>query len=63
MLISGLLFHLGILATMEIGWFSQVSMCWYVLFVPGEQISACLGWLVCRRRSAEVKEPGLRMAG
>jgi hypothetical protein len=40
LLLAGLSFHLGILVVMEIGWFSPVTMCWYVLFVPGEQVSA-----------------------
>jgi hypothetical protein len=39
LLIAGLLFHLGILAVMEIGWFCQAAMCWYVLFVPGESVA------------------------
>ena len=39
-LIGGLLLHLSILASMEIGWFSQATMCWYILWVPGERISA-----------------------
>ncbi len=38
LLIVGLLFHLGILAVIEIGWFSQAALCWYVLFVPGESV-------------------------
>lgn len=38
-LLLGVGLHLGILLTMEIGWFSQVTLCFYVLFVPGEKIS------------------------
>ncbi len=38
-LLVGVLFHLGIFVVMEIGWFSQVVLCWYVLFVPGEQVA------------------------
>ena len=38
-LLLGLALHLGILVVMEIGWFSQVTLCWYVLFVPGEKVS------------------------
>lgn len=37
-ILAGLGLHLGILATMEIGWFSQVTMCWYALFVSGETL-------------------------
>ena len=35
--LAGLGLHLGILLTMEIGWFSQVSMCFYALLIPGEK--------------------------
>jgi hypothetical protein len=58
-LIGGLLLHLGILATMEIGWFSQVTLCWYVLWVPGERISALFHGLRNRltRVRAESPEP------
>src|ERR1019366_626878 len=38
-LLAGLGLHLGILMTMEIGWFSQVTMCWYALFVSGKTLS------------------------
>ncbi|MFQ3593180.1 MAG: HTTM domain-containing protein [Gemmataceae bacterium] len=44
-LLFGVALHLGILFTMEIGWFSQVTLCWYLLFVRGEQLSAALDWL------------------
>src|SRR5262249_43149388 len=48
-LLAGVCLHLGILLTMEIGWFSQVTLCWYVLFVPGASLSAAvratLSWL------------------
>ena len=37
-LLAGLGLHLGILLTMEIGWFSQVTMCWYALFASGEML-------------------------
>ena len=39
LILAGLGLHLGILVTMEIGWFSQVTMCWYALFVSGETLS------------------------
>ena len=38
LILAGLGLHLGILVTMEIGWFSQVTMCWYALFVSGETL-------------------------
>ena len=46
LLVAGVMLHLGILAVMEIGWFSQVTLCWYVLFVSGEKVSAAVRWLV-----------------
>ncbi len=39
LILAGLGLHLGILVTMEIGWFSQVTMCWYALFVSGETLA------------------------
>ena len=41
-LLLGVALHLGILVSMEIGWFSQVTLCWYLLFVPGDRLSALL---------------------
>jgi hypothetical protein len=38
LLLTGVLFHLGIFVHTEVGWFSQVSLCWYVLFVPAETV-------------------------
>ena len=38
-LLAGLSLHLSILAVMEIGWFSQVSLCWYALFLRGEDVA------------------------
>ncbi len=34
-LLGGLLFHLGILLHVEVGWFSAVTMSWYPLFLSG----------------------------
>jgi hypothetical protein len=51
-LMAGLAFHLGIFVVMEIGWFSQVAMCWYVLFVPGEKVAEFVGRVAPRRSSA-----------
>jgi hypothetical protein len=39
LLLAGVGLHLGILAVMEVGWFSQVTLCWYVLFLPGEKVA------------------------
>jgi hypothetical protein len=57
LLLVGLAFHLSVLVIMEIGWFSQVAMCWYVLFVPGKQVSAFLGrlrWPKCLYIMSEI---------
>ena len=43
-LLLGVALHLGILLTMEIGWFSQVTLCWYLLFVPGDRLSSLVAW-------------------
>jgi hypothetical protein len=39
LLVAGVALHAGIFAAMEIGWFSQISLCWYALFLPGETIA------------------------
>ncbi len=44
-LLAGVGLHLGILLTMEIGWFSQITLCWYVLFVRGESVDRFVGRL------------------
>ncbi len=46
LLIAGVMLHLGILVTMEIGWFSQVTLCWYVVFLSGGTVSAAARWLL-----------------
>lgn len=33
LLLAGLTLHLGIWAATEIGWFSQITLCWYALFL------------------------------
>ena len=44
-LIAGAMLHVGILAMMEIGWFSQITLCWYVLFLSGQRVAATVRWL------------------
>jgi hypothetical protein len=44
-LLVGVLLHLGILASMEVGWFSQVTLCWYAVFLPGDRLAAALARL------------------
>jgi Vitamin K-dependent gamma-carboxylase len=43
-LIMGILFHLGIFFHMELAWFSQFSLCWYVLFVSGDSLRRFFHW-------------------
>jgi hypothetical protein len=38
-LLIGVSLHVGIFLVMEIGWFSQITLCWYVLFVSSESVS------------------------
>ncbi len=58
-LLVGVLFHLGIFVVMEIGWFSQVVLCWYVLFVPGEQVAGFAVRRFAVRRAAPSPLPSL----
>jgi hypothetical protein len=44
-LLFGVSLHVGILLIMEIGWFSQVTLCWYLLFVPGDRLADLVGQL------------------
>ncbi len=46
LLLAGLAFHLGIWVQTEVGWFSQVSMCWYVLFLSGETLERIVRRLI-----------------
>jgi uncharacterized membrane protein YphA (DoxX/SURF4 family) len=39
-LVLGVLFHAGIWATLEVGWFSAMSLCWYPLFLRGEALAS-----------------------
>lgn len=56
-LLAGLALHLGILLFMEIGWFSQITLCWYVLFLSGERVAAWVGWLGLTKSSADSPSP------
>jgi hypothetical protein len=56
-LLLGVALHLGILLTMEIGWFSQVTLCWYVLFVPGEKVHSFIARFGARSKRCQ-KEAG-----
>jgi hypothetical protein len=38
-LLLGLGLHVGIFLVMEIGWFSQITLCFYAVFVSGESVS------------------------
>lgn len=39
-LLAGIALHLGIFLSMEIGWFSQITLCWYVLFASGDWLAS-----------------------
>lgn len=36
LLSAGVVFHIGIFASMEVGWFSQITLCWYAVFVSAD---------------------------
>lgn len=38
-LLAGVALHLGILLSMEVGWFSQVTLCWYAVFLSGDALA------------------------
>jgi hypothetical protein len=61
-LLAGVLLHLGIFLTMEIGWFSQVTLCWYVLFVPGEKVSRAVEQIGVWLRGQPVEPAAVRLA-
>jgi hypothetical protein len=44
-LFFGVLLHLGILLHTEIAFFSQFMLCWYVLFLSGDQVVGIVAWL------------------
>ncbi len=49
-LLGGVSFHLGIWATTEVGWFSQMTICWYAVFLTGSQLDAVAVFFRKRRR-------------
>jgi hypothetical protein len=49
---AGVSIHLGIEATLLIGWFSLTIICCYLAFVPGETLRAISGWALRRERPA-----------
>ncbi len=55
LLVVGVMLHLGILMTLEIGWFSEVVMCWYVLFLSGDAVTAASRRLFGRPAEAEAE--------
>ncbi|MBY0233306.1 MAG: HTTM domain-containing protein [Gemmataceae bacterium] len=55
LLVFGLMLHLGILVVMEIGWFSQITLCWYVVFLSGEKVAAAADWLLGREPPPEAE--------
>jgi hypothetical protein len=45
----GVAFHLGILVHTEVGWFSPLSLCWYVLFLSGDLLVELRSRLIRRK--------------
>lgn len=43
-LLVGVAFHAGIWATIEVGWFGQVCLCWYPIFVGGRTVDRLGRW-------------------
>jgi hypothetical protein len=43
-LLAGVGLHVGILVAMEVGWFSQVTLCWYAVFLSGEVVERSVCW-------------------
>ncbi|MEX2213829.1 MAG: DCC1-like thiol-disulfide oxidoreductase family protein, partial [Phycisphaeraceae bacterium] len=48
-LFIGVLFHLGIFITMELGWFGQVMLCFYPILLRGESVATFAAWLAGKR--------------
>jgi len=49
-LVAGVLFHVGIFATLEIGWFSQMTLCYYPIYLKGHAVERFAAWLVRAKR-------------
>jgi hypothetical protein len=49
LLLCGVLFHTGIWFHTEVGYFSPVTLCWYVLFLRGDTLASLVQWLAPRR--------------
>jgi hypothetical protein len=52
-LLAGVALHVGIFLTMEVGWFSQATLCWYALFLSPERCEALRAgpkWLYAKLR-------------
>jgi hypothetical protein len=47
-LLAGVALHVGILVSMEVGWFSQVTLCWYAVFLSGDSLARVVHWLTRR---------------
>jgi hypothetical protein len=51
-LLAGVALHIGILLSMEVGWFSQVTLCWYAVFLNGDMLAGFAARLFGRRSAA-----------
>ena len=51
LLLAGLGLHLGILLTLQVGFFSPNILVFYLLFVPAESLVAARQWLLERKRA------------
>ena len=60
LLIGGVAMHLGIMLTIEVGWFSLACLSWYPLFLSGERLAAFVhadALHIARARSLEPNSP------
>lgn len=51
-LLAGVALHVGILLSMEVGWFSQVTLCWYAVFLNGDMLAGLAARLFGQRGAA-----------
>lgn len=54
---GGVAFHLGILLTMEVGWFSQYTLCFYPLFLSRRSVRQLVARIARWRRLGPLPKP------
>jgi hypothetical protein len=63
--LSFLLFHIGIRAALDIGHFSAISMCMWVVFIPGDfwegRGKCCTSWISPKSLSSNDRPPALSL--